>query len=103
MEANAALNRRRLASGQPAVLVDIVLHVGEVFYGNIGAARRLDFTAIGKAVNEAARMEKLCDTVGRSLLASEAFVSHVQAEFERVGVFSLKGVTKPASIYALAL
>jgi adenylate cyclase len=103
MEANTALNRKCSDAGQPEILVDIVLHVGEVFYGNVGAARRLDFTAIGKAVNEAARMEKLCDTVGRGLLASEAFVSHVQAEFETMGVFSLKGVTRPVGIYALAV
>jgi adenylate cyclase len=102
LEANAALNRRRLDAAQPEILVDIVLHVGEVFYGNVGAARRLDFTAIGKAVNEAARMEKLCDTVDRNLLASEAFASHFQAGFEKVGTFSLKGVTRPAEIYALA-
>jgi adenylate cyclase len=100
--ANAALNRRRADAVQPEILADIVLHVGEVFYGNVGAARRLDFTAIGKAVNEAARMEKLCDTVDRSLLASEAFVSHFEAGFEKVGTFSLKGVARPAEIYALA-
>jgi adenylate cyclase len=100
-EANAALNERRSDASQPEILADIVLHVGEVFYGNVGAARRLDFTAIGKAVNEAARMEKLCDTVDRSLLASEAFVSHFETGFEKVGTFSLKGVTRPAEIYAL--
>ncbi|MGO4436871.1 adenylate/guanylate cyclase domain-containing protein [Rhizobium sp. RAF56] len=102
MEANAALNRRRSDAAQPEIPVDIVLHVGEVFYGNVGALRRLDFTAIGKAVNEAARMEKLCDTVDRSLLASADFVSHFQAGFEKVGTFSLKGVTRPAEVYALA-
>ncbi|MFS8114016.1 adenylate/guanylate cyclase domain-containing protein [Rhizobium jaguaris] len=101
-EANATLNRRRVAAAQPEIFVDIVLHVGEVFYGNVGAVRRLDFTAIGKAVNEAARIEKLCDTVNRSLLASEAFALHFQAGFEKVGTFSLKGVTRPAEIYALA-
>lgn len=99
--ATAALNQRRAETGQPDILVDIVLHVGEVFYGNVGAARRLDFTAIGKAVNEAARMEKLCDAVGHSLLASEAFAAHVQAGFEKMGTFALKGVSVPVDIYAL--
>lgn len=101
MGANAALNQKRLETGQPEIPVDIVLHVGEVFYGNVGAARRLDFTAIGKAVNEAARMEKLCDTVDRNLLASEAFVSHVGAEVQDMGHFSLKGVTRPFRIYSI--
>lgn len=101
MEANAALNHKRLETGEPEIQVDIVLDVGEVFYGNVGAARRLDFTAIGKAVNEAARMEKLCDAVGRSLLASETFASQVQHAFEKIGTFPLKGVIRPADIYAL--
>jgi adenylate cyclase len=102
IEANLAVNRTRAASDEPELLVDIVLHIGEVFYGNVGAARRLDFTAIGRAVNEAARMEKLCDTVGRSLLASELFVSHTQNGFERLGTFPLKGVSEPATVYGLS-
>jgi adenylate cyclase len=102
IDANDALNRKRVAAGHPAILVDIALHVGEVFYGNVGSTHRLDFTAIGKAVNEAARIEKLCDPVGRSLLASAPFASNVQANFEKLGSFSLKGVAKPADVYGLS-
>ncbi|AYG70234.1 adenylate/guanylate cyclase domain-containing protein (plasmid) [Rhizobium sp. CCGE531] len=102
IEANATINRARLVSEKPELLVDIVLHIGDVFYGNVGAARRLDFTAIGRAVNEAARMEKLCDTVERNLLASELFASHVQNGFERLGFFTLKGVSQPAAVYGLS-
>ncbi len=100
MDANAEVNRRRAERGEPELLVDIVLHVGEVFYGNVGAARRLDFTAIGRAVNEAARMEKLADVIGRSLLASADFVSQALGRFEEAGTFPLKGVARPATIYA---
>lgn len=100
IEGNAVLNRTRRKIGEPAIELDIVLHIGEVFYGNIGASRRLDFTTIGRAVNEAARMEKLCDTVGRSLLASAPFVSHVEDVFENVGCFDLKGVTIPAEVFS---
>lgn len=99
LDETVVLNAKRAAEGAPAIAVDIVLHVGEIFYGNIGASRRLDFTAIGKAVNEAARIEKLCDAAGRSLLASEAFVAHVADDFEMLGIFPLKGVVKPARIY----
>jgi len=100
MAANELLNDRRRASGEPEIPVDIVLHLGEIFYGNVGAARRLDFTIIGRAVNEAARIEKLADDIGCSLLASSEFASHIAAGFENVGRFSLKGVAAPAEIYA---
>ena len=61
----AALNVARVAAGLSAVTVDLALHVGEVLYGNVGAADRLDFTVIGPAVNEVARIEALCEPLGR--------------------------------------
>ena len=56
-----ALNAIETAAGNPAL---IALHAGEVTYGNIGTADRLDFTVIGPAVNEAARLEGLCKVWG---------------------------------------
>src|SRR5262249_22755242 len=52
----AALNVRRNARGMPVTSTHIALHVGELLYGNLGSSRRLDFTVLGPAVNEAARM-----------------------------------------------
>jgi adenylate cyclase len=45
-------------------------------------------------------MEKLADVVGRSLLASADFVSQAPGRFEEAGTFPLKGVARPAAIYA---
>src|SRR5262249_12902187 len=45
------LNRARRQAGEPVAAVDLALHIGEVLYGNVGAADRLDFTVIGPAVN----------------------------------------------------
>ena len=56
---NAALNARRAAVGGPTLDLSIALHFGDVLYGNIGTARRLDFTVVGPAVNELSRMEAL--------------------------------------------
>jgi class 3 adenylate cyclase len=50
--------------------VDLALHIGEVLYGNVGAVDRLDFTVIGPAVNEVARIETLCEPLGRKVLVS---------------------------------
>lgn len=69
------LNQRRIASGARPLHFGLALHVGEVMYGNIGAAGRLDFTVIGPAVNEANRMEKMCKDLELPLLASETFAA----------------------------
>jgi adenylate cyclase len=62
--------QRLLAKAQLPLKLDIALHVGRVSYGNIGTARRLDFTVIGRAVNEVARMEPLCGQLGEPILIS---------------------------------
>ena len=48
----------------------VALHLGEVFFGNVGAPARLDFNVIGRAVNEASRVETLTKEVGRPLLVT---------------------------------
>ena len=50
-------NRRRAADGGPQIRYGLALHVGDVMYGNIGGAARLDFTVIGPAVNLTSRIE----------------------------------------------
>jgi class 3 adenylate cyclase len=60
----------RSKAGKPVAAVDLALHLGEVLYGNVGAVDRLDFTVIGPAVNEVARIETLCEPLGRRVLVS---------------------------------
>ncbi len=57
--------------------VGIALHVGEVMYGNVGTDERLDFTVIGRAVNEAARLQGLTKQLGHPVLASASFVGPI--------------------------
>ena len=49
------------------------LHIGDVFYGNIGSLDRLDFTVVGPAVNEVSRIAAMCRSVERDVLLSSAF------------------------------
>ena len=73
-------------------------------YGNIGSLKRLDFTAIGPAVNVASRLEELTKVVGHPVLMSQAFVG-MNAEdlkFESVGLYPLRGLQEPVDIFALA-
>ncbi|WP_426612837.1 adenylate/guanylate cyclase domain-containing protein [Bradyrhizobium sp. McL0616] len=80
----------------------IVLHEGEVFFGNVGAPDRLDFTVIGAAVNEACRVEALTKTIGRDLLMTEAVARHLGPDVEYLGEHQLRGVSARMSVYGLA-
>src|ERR1700677_456433 len=65
-----ALNARRSADSRPTTSAYVGLHVGEVFYGNIGSEDRLDFTVVGPAVNEVSRIASMCSSVHRGPLMS---------------------------------
>jgi adenylate cyclase len=97
---NRALNDRRRAAGLPGLDVDLVLHFGRVVYGNVGTSRRLDFTVIGRAVNEASRIEELCDDAGHSILVSDTFAERCGRRLELVGTFALRGLERKQQIWA---
>ena len=78
----------------------IALHEGEVFFGNIGAPERLDFTVIGPAVNEASRVEALQKTIGRSILITEAVAHLIDRPLDHLGEHALRGVAAPIAIYS---
>jgi len=72
------------------------LHVGEVLYGNVGANRPLDFTVIGPAVNEVARIEALCGTLDRDVLVSAEFAEALGEDrrLRSLGHHPLRGVPR---------
>ena len=77
-----------------------------MLYGNVGAADRLDFTVIGPAVNEVARIEALCEPLGRPVLVSAEFVAGiagVDGRLESLGRHALRGIREPKEIFALDL
>jgi len=100
------MNKARAAAGLPVASADLALHLGEVLYGNVGAMDRLDFTVIGPAVNEAARIEALCEPLGRPVLVSADFVGGIAGADRRLvslGRRTLRGVREPKEIFALEL
>jgi adenylate cyclase len=105
MHALDRLNGARCEIGKPAAAVDLALHVGEVLYGNLGAVDRLDFTVIGPAVNEVARIETLCEPLGRKVLVSAEFAATAgdSRRLEPLGYHRLRGVREPRAIYGLDL
>jgi len=99
------LAAERLKDSKPTPGLDIALHVGTVQYGNVGTDTRLDFTVIGPAVNEAARIEALCKELGQPLLISEAFAdaaSASRAHLVSLGQHRLRGVRDETELFGLA-
>lgn len=104
LHANQVLNLRRASSGEPTMALDVALHCGRVMYGNVGTATRLDFTTVGPAVNEAARLEALCTPLARHLVTSASFRAAAQGsgiELESLGQHSLRGVSRPQEVYTV--
>jgi adenylate cyclase len=81
----------------------VALHYGDVVYGNIGSEARLDFTVIGRAVNEATRIEALCRTLDRPLLISAEFAKICTCHpLVPIGHHRLRGVAQPQEIFVPA-
>ncbi len=101
-EALAAANAVRRAAGEAELQNGMALHLGEVLYGNIGSAARLDFTTIGPAVNLTARLETLARDLGRDLVASAAFAAACPQALSSLGRFELRGFREPQEVFAPA-
>jgi adenylate cyclase len=102
VDAMLVLNRIRSAEGEMTVRFGLALHIGEVMFGNIGASQRLDFTVIGPAVNHAARLEKLCNPLDRSVLLSPAIAELLAAhDVAPLGHHAMKDIDSPQAIYGL--
>ena len=100
-----SLNSRRSEAGRPTTSAYVGLHVGEVFYGNIGSEDRLDFTVVGPAVNEVSRIASMCRSVDRELLASADFCTGLDTTgrgyLVSTGRFALRGIGRAQDLYTL--
>ena len=97
-----AANEARRAAGLPRFACGVGLHLGRVYYGNIGTPERLEFSVIGAAANKAARIEALCKETGQDVVLSSAFVAELGAPCRSLGKFALRGVEQPEEVFALS-
>jgi len=97
----AAVNRPRIGSDRVEIRYGIGLHVGDVTYGNIGMPERLEFTVIGAAANEAARIKSLCKTLDTPVLISDEFARHFPEALVSLGRHRLRGVAGEREIFTL--
>ncbi len=96
------LNAKRRARGEPPLAFGVALHVGDVTYGNIGVPERLDFTVIGPAANEVARLAALCKRLEYPILISASLAAVVPEKFVSLGTHALAGVREPVEVFTLA-
>jgi adenylate cyclase len=96
--------RRRLSRELDGLDAAIGLSAGEVVAGNIGAAERYEYTVIGDAVNEAARLTDLAKRNESRLLASEEIVrragGHEDGRWELGEQFLLRGRSRATRVAA---
>jgi adenylate cyclase len=97
------LNARRASELKPTTEMYLGLHVGEVFYGNVGSRERLDFTVLGPAVNEASRIAAMCRSVDQPILLSAAFaeVGEMKHRLLSVGRYALRGVLGSRELFTI--
>ena len=98
---NGATRRRASRQGLPPLPFGAAVHLGDILWGNIGAADRLDFTAIGPAVNLVARLEGLCRPLDRAVLISGAVAAETRTALIPLGTHALRGIASPCSVFTV--
>jgi adenylate cyclase len=96
----AKVNATRQANGEEALDFGLALHLGELMFGNIGVPERVDFTVIGSAANEVARLESLTKTLGRRILVSQAFAELLPLNWQDLGPHRVQGVERALAVFA---
>ena len=97
----AHLDEQRIRQRLPALPFGAALHLGEILWGNIGAADRLDFTAIGPAVNLVSRLEGLCKPLRKTILVSGTLAAETEMPLVALGTHALRGIASPCLVFTL--
>ena len=93
-------NVERTRGGESEIRCGIALHSGDLMYGNVGSAHRLDFTVMGPTVNEVVRLETLCKRLAVPLILSEAVAKAADGDFSFLGEYDLPGIGRAMKVFA---
>lgn len=98
----AQANHERATTNKDALSFGLGLHLGDVMYGNIGVPERVEFSVIGPAANEVARLEGMTKELNRHVLMSGEFAQHVRGDCQSLGQHKLRGVGTPLELFTVA-
>ncbi|MCE7937918.1 adenylate/guanylate cyclase domain-containing protein [bacterium] len=103
LRALRAMNADRQAAHDAPLAMRIGIHTGDVFSGNIGSPRRMDFTVMGDGVNLGARLESAGRQYGTTLMISEATRRALRGTYRmrEVDRVVVKGKTEAVSIFEI--
>ncbi len=101
LKALELLNQTREKEHKPQIKFGVGLHYGDVIYGNVGAPNRLDFTVMGPAVNQTARLESMTKQLGKRRLMLRPFANALDHGTRSLGFFTLKGIAQDQEILAV--
>jgi adenylate cyclase len=95
------LNEKRLARGEPALMIGMGLHAGTAISGTIGSDERMEYTVIGNTVNTASRIEASTKAFGSDLLVTDDVIKHVGDAYitEYAGAAEVKGRSEAIKMY----
>jgi len=97
----AELNIELEAEGLPAVAIGVGINTGKAVIGNMGSSSRFDYTAIGDAVNTAARFESATKDVGVDLIIGESTKQNSKFKLNLLKPIQVKGKSKALEIYTV--
>lgn len=99
---NESLCAQGLLLPEQSLQIGIGIHTGLVAVGNFGSQQRFDYTVLGDGVNQAARLESLCKTYERDILASRAVFDQArQIPMESLGETRMRGKQEFVEVFAL--
>ena len=97
------LNKKWQSEGRPVLKIGVGLNTGEMLFGNIGSAQRMDFTVIGDNVNLGSRLESSTKELQATIVISEATYNEIRdrAEVRPLGSIEVKGKQQKTVVYEL--